>query len=204
MPWTTFDKLRRHYLIKTPDLFSRRPTSALSCDSHRFLERQVEGRASRPFAPLIPASWYSRTTSQPCAPRSHIARESGPRRGMAVSCDSIPCRRGGRRRCRRYHSFGAPAPLAAPPCGISRLVILSTGAINALRSSTGVSRSRCVITRAFNSSIEASSAIRAGLFGSPASFTALSRACRYGASNAAKFAAFSKSASTRSGLSLVC
>jgi hypothetical protein len=28
---------------------------------------------------------------------------------MAVSCDSIPCRRGGRRRCRRYHSFGAPA-----------------------------------------------------------------------------------------------
>ena len=47
--------------------------------------------------------------------------------------------------------------------GGSRLAIPSAGTINASRSSTGANRSRCFITSALNSSIEASSAIRTGL-----------------------------------------
>ena len=73
------------------------------------------------------------------------------------------------------YSCGALASLPARPCGISRLVIPSPGAISASRSSTGANILGCFCTSGRNSSIEAQPAIRAGLFGSPASFTAPTR-----------------------------
>src|SRR5262249_43006364 len=112
-----------------------------------------------------------------------------PRPALSVRSVGTPARHGTDSRDGvAAYSCDAPAPLLAPPCGTSRRAIPSAGAINALRSSTGAKTVRCLCTSARNSSSVASS-LNAGLFGSPASFTADNRACRYGATNAASAAA---------------
>jgi hypothetical protein len=77
-------------------------------------------------------------------------------------------------------------------------------AISASRLSTGANISNCFITSAFSSSMGVSSLHRTGLFGSPASFAADNRACRYGAIFSPMFTAFKKLASINSGLRLIC